>query len=57
MSDGKEHKKIVIDGSEAAPLPKTTVPFYINWQSVVRKKQKENLEKLLAEIPKEKIIE
>ena len=53
----KDHKKIVVDGTEEAPLPKTIVPFYINWQSVIRKKQKERLAELLAEIPKEKIIE
>lgn len=55
MSDDKD-KKLVVDGVEEPPLPKTKVPFYINWQSVAHRLQKERLKKMFDEIPEQKIV-
>lgn len=48
------HKKVKVDGVEVPPIPKTKIPFYIDWQAIAVKLQEENLARMLAEVEQEK---
>jgi hypothetical protein len=44
LPTSSEEKKVVVNGKEEAPKKKTTLPLDVDWQAIVREKQKPKTE-------------